>query len=60
MMSERELTFQVLISTVNQSNYDLLERMNIQSDAVAVNLCDYDSETEEINEYGKLHKRKRP
>lgn len=43
------MTLEVLVSTMNQVDHDLLERMNIQSDAVVVNQCDRD-ETE-IFEY---------
>lgn len=34
------MTIQVLISTMNQKDYSLLDRMNIQSDAIVVNQCD--------------------
>ena len=34
---------QVLVSTMHQSNHDLLERMNIQTDAIVVNQCDNDT-----------------
>ena len=34
---------QVLIATMFQSDHSLLERMNIQSDAIVVNQCDYDA-----------------
>lgn len=34
------MTLQVLISTVDQKDFSLLEKMNIQSDAVVVNQCD--------------------
>lgn len=34
------MTLQVLISTMNQTDYSLLEKMNIQSDAIVVNQCD--------------------
>ena len=37
------MSFQLLISTVDQKNYDLLKKMNVQSDAVVVNQCDHDS-----------------
>lgn len=33
------MTFQVLVATMNQTEYSLLERMNIQSDAIVVNQC---------------------
>lgn len=33
------MKLQVLISTMNQTDYSLLERMNIQTDAVVVNQC---------------------
>lgn len=46
------MTFQVLISTMNQKDYGLLERMNIQSDAVVVNQSDRESvEKFEYNGY---------
>ncbi len=34
------MRLQVLVSTMNQTDYSLLERMNIQTDAVVVNQCD--------------------
>ena len=34
------MTIQVLISTMHQKDYSLLDRMNIQSDAIVVNQCD--------------------
>ncbi|WP_281725747.1 glycosyltransferase [Lachnoclostridium phocaeense] len=34
---------EVLVSTMNQKNYDLLDKMNINSDAVVVNQCDCDN-----------------
>lgn len=37
------MTLQVLISTMNQKNCSLLDRMNIQSDAVVVNQCEKDA-----------------
>lgn len=33
------MTFQLLISTMNQVDYKLLDKMNVQSDAVVVNQC---------------------
>ena len=33
------MTLQVLVSTMNQSDYSLLEKMNIQCDAIVVNQC---------------------
>ena len=44
------MRLQVLISTMNQTDYSLLERMNIQTDAVIVNQADRNS-VEEF-EYG--------
>lgn len=38
------MTLQVLVSTVNQTDHSLLERMNIQSDAVVVNQCNRSGE----------------
>lgn len=34
------MRLQVLVSTMNQTDYSLLEKMNIQSDAVVINQCD--------------------
>ena len=34
------LTLQVLVSTMHQTDHSLLEKMNIQSDAIVVNQCD--------------------
>lgn len=34
------MRLQVLISTMNQTDYSLLEKMNVQTDAVVVNQCD--------------------
>jgi len=42
------MTLQVLISTMNQKDYSLLEKMNIQSDAIVINQC----EKNEITEFG--------
>ncbi len=36
------MKLQVLVSTMNQNDYSLLERMNIQSDAIIINQCDKD------------------
>lgn len=37
------MTLQVLVATMNQTDHSLLERMNIQTDAVVVNQADRDS-----------------
>lgn len=37
------MTLQVLIATMHQQDYSLLEKMNIQSDAIVVNQCDHDA-----------------
>lgn len=34
------MRLQVLVSTMNQKDYSLLDRMNIQSDAIVINQCD--------------------
>lgn len=34
------MKLQVLISTMNQENYSILDRMNIESDAIVINQCD--------------------
>lgn len=41
------MTLQVLVSTMHQKDYSLLEKMNIQTDAIIVNQCD----TNEITEF---------
>lgn len=35
------MRLQVLVSTMDQSDFSLLDRMNIQSDAIVVNQCDH-------------------
>ena len=46
------MTFQLLISTMNQVDFTLLEKMNIQSDAVVVNQCEENGVNEfEYNGY---------
>ena len=42
------MTFQLLVSTMNQTDFQLLDRMNVQSDAVIINQCDKNS-IEEFN-----------
>ncbi len=37
------MRLQVMVSTMNQTDYSLLDKMNIQSDAVVVNQCDRNS-----------------
>lgn len=39
------MTLQVLVSTMYQTDYSIIEKMNIQSDAIVVNQCDCDSVT---------------
>ena len=34
------MTLQVLVATMNQKNHSLLEKMNIQCDAIVINQCD--------------------
>ena len=41
------LTIQVLVSTMHQTDYTLLEKMNIQTDAIVINQCDR-NETKEF------------
>lgn len=36
------MTLEVLIATMHQTDHSLLDRMNIQSNAIVVNQCDYD------------------
>ena len=43
-MSQNSL--QVLVSTMNQTDYSLLDRLHVQTDAVVVNQCDRDSKEE--------------
>ena len=39
------MTLELLISTMHQDDHALLERMQVQSDAVVVNQCDREGET---------------
>lgn len=43
---------QLLVSTMHQENYNLLEQMNIQTDAIVINQCDRNS-IEDIEYRGK-------
>lgn len=45
------MKLQVLVSTMHQNDYSLLEKMNIQSDAIIVNQCDK-NEIKEFNYNG--------
>ena len=38
-----KMRLQVIVSTMNQTDYSLLDKMNIQSDAVVINQCDRNS-----------------
>lgn len=40
MKKGQKMSLQVLVSTMYQTDYSLLEKMNIQSDAIVVNQCD--------------------
>lgn len=40
------MRMQVLVSTMHQTDYSLLDKMNIQTDAIVVNQCDENSITE--------------
>ncbi len=42
---------QVLVSTMHQENYEILNRMNIQTDAIIINQCDSNSFSK-FNHYG--------
>ena len=53
MATNNDLSLQVLVSTMHQTDHSLLEKMNIQTDAIVVNQCDR-NEIEEF-EY-KNHK----
>lgn len=37
----KKMNLQVLVSTMHQTDHRLLERMNIQSDAIVINQCDH-------------------
>lgn len=39
-MKNNSLTIQTLISTMHQKDYSLLDKMNIQTDAIVINQCD--------------------
>ncbi len=46
------MRLQTLVSAMHQADYSLLEKMNIQSDAIVINQCDYNSFDEfEYNGY---------
>lgn len=47
------MTVEVLISTMHQNNYELLKRMNIQTQAVVINQCDRDS-VEQFSHEGNI------
>lgn len=36
------MKLQVLVSTMHQTDHSLLEKMNIQSDAIVINQCGHD------------------
>ena len=49
------MTLQLLISTMHQVNFTLLDKMRVASDAVVINQCDRESrETIEYNGYSIL------
>lgn len=43
------MKLQMLVSTMRKKNYDLISKMNINSDAVFINQCDVDSREEFVN-----------
>lgn len=45
---------EILISIMHQKNFSLFYRTGIKTEALMIDQCDHDRETEEINEYGKL------
>ena len=48
------MTVQVLISTMNQTDHSLIEKMNISTDAVVVNQCGKDSVEEFFAGHNKI------
>lgn len=48
------MDIQVLISTINQKDYSLLEKMNIQSNAIVINQCDKNEITEFMYKGNKI------
>ena len=38
-----DLRIQVLVATMNQNDHSLIEKMNICTDAIVANQCDYNS-----------------
>ena len=40
------MDLQVLVATMHQKDYSLLDKMNINSDAIVINQCDQNSENE--------------
>jgi len=52
-MVDNKMSLQVLVSTMNQSDHNLLDKMNIQSEAIIINQCDsYKFEEFEYKGYG--------
>lgn len=45
---------EVLISTMHQNNFDVVDSTKIQSDVLVINQCDKKGYVEEIREYGKI------
>lgn len=45
-MGKKKMNVEVLVSTMNQTDYTLLEKMNINTDAVVVNQCGIDEKRE--------------
>lgn len=48
------MDFQVLVATMHQKDYSLLEKMNINTNAIVINQCDKNSNDEIQKNYGKV------
>ncbi len=48
------MNLQVLVATMNQKDFSLVEKMNIRSDAVIANQSDYNDFSENETDYGKV------
>ncbi|MGN7938754.1 glycosyltransferase family A protein [Virgibacillus sp. 6R] len=49
------MDLQVLISTMNQTDYSLLEKMNINSNAIVINQCEKNEYTEFLYKGNRIH-----
>lgn len=45
-MTNNDIKFEVLVSAMHQKDHSLIEKMNIQSDVIVINQCDFEDLTE--------------